>query len=108
PGPGAPNYEGAVELMRLVERLKRLEEQLLSGNLDGGDADSLRELLGEDALRSFNALKEVMLLLTNAGYLTQREGRMRLSPKGVRKIGELARGDIYQGRLRDRAGGHET
>jgi uncharacterized protein with von Willebrand factor type A (vWA) domain len=107
-GPVSLNYEEAVELMRLVERLKRLEEQLLSGNLDAVDADSLRELLGDEALRSFNALKEVMLLLTNAGYLTQREGRMRLSPKGVRKIGELALRDIYQGLLRDRAGGHET
>jgi len=31
-----------------------------------------------------------MLVLVNAGYLAQREGRMRLSPRGVRKIGQLA------------------
>ena len=37
---------------------------------------------------------------------TQREGRGRLSPKGVRKIGQLALRDIYQGLLRDRPGGH--
>ena len=33
----------------------------------------------------------------NAGYLMQREGRAPLSPKGVRKIGQLALRDIYQG-----------
>ena len=33
---------------------------------------------------------------------------MQLSPKGVRKIGQLALRDIYQGLLRDRPGGHQT
>jgi uncharacterized protein with von Willebrand factor type A (vWA) domain len=33
---------------------------------------------------------------------------MQLSPKGVRKIGQLALRDIYQGLLRDRTGGHAT
>jgi uncharacterized protein with von Willebrand factor type A (vWA) domain len=33
---------------------------------------------------------------------------MRLSPKGVRKIGQLALRDIYQGLLRDRTGGHQA
>src|ERR1043166_302580 len=49
-----------------------------------------------------------MLLLVNAGYVTRREGRAHLSPKGVRKIGQLALRDIYQGLLRDRPGGHQT
>jgi len=49
-----------------------------------------------------------MLVLVNAGYLAQREGRMRLSPRGVRKIGQLALRDIYQGLLRNRPGGHQT
>jgi uncharacterized protein with von Willebrand factor type A (vWA) domain len=31
---------------------------------------------------------------------------MQLSPKGMRKIGQLALRDIYQGLLRDRSGGH--
>ena len=33
---------------------------------------------------------------------------MQLSPKGVRKIGQLALRDIYQGLLRDRPGGHQA
>jgi uncharacterized protein with von Willebrand factor type A (vWA) domain len=107
-GPEALSYEEAVALMRAMERLKRLEEELLSGNLEGVGLESLRELLGADAARSFGLLKDVMVVLVNAGYVTQREGRARLSPKGVRKIGQLALRDIYQGLLRDRAGGHET
>ncbi|HZP41265.1 MAG TPA: hypothetical protein VFD84_07120 [Candidatus Binatia bacterium] len=107
-GPHSLSYEEAVELMRTMERLKKLEEELLSGNLETVDLEGLRALLGPDAARSFQLLKDVMLLLVNAGYLTQREGRTRLSPKGVRKIGQLALRDIYQHLLRDRPGGHET
>jgi uncharacterized protein with von Willebrand factor type A (vWA) domain len=107
-GPKSLSYGEAVELMREMERLKRLEEELLSGNLETVDLETLRELLGPDAARNFQLLKEVMLLLVNAGYVTQREGRARLSPKGVRKIGQLALRDIYQSLLRDRPGSHQT
>src|SRR6185369_5655516 len=105
-GPQSLSFPDAVELMREMERLKRLEEELLSGNLESIDLENLRSLLGDEAFRNFQLLKEVMLLLVNAGYMTQREGRARLSPKGVRKIGQLALRDIYQGLLRDRPGGH--
>jgi uncharacterized protein with von Willebrand factor type A (vWA) domain len=47
-------------------------------------------------------------MLSNAGYLAQREGRTTLTPKGVRKLGQLALRDIYQGLLRDRSGGHQS
>jgi len=107
-GPQSLSYREAVELMREMERLKRLEEALLSGNLEAVDLESLGALLGPEAARNFQLLKEVMLLLVNAGYVTRREGRAHLSPKGVRKIGQLALRDIYQGLLRDRPGGHQT
>src|SRR5213078_5295736 len=107
-GPQSLAYREAVELMREMERLKRLEEELLSGNLESVDLESLGALLGSEAARNLQLLKEVMVLLVNAGYVTQREGRARLSPKGVRKIGQLALRDIYQGLLRDRSGGHQT
>jgi len=107
-GPRSLSYEEALELMRSMEQLRRLEEELLAGNLEAVDLERLRELLGQEALRSFQVLREIMALLANAGYLAQRKGRTRLSPKGVRKIGQLALRDIYQGLLRDRPGGHQT
>jgi uncharacterized protein with von Willebrand factor type A (vWA) domain len=107
-GPQSLSYAEALELMRTMERLKRLEEEILSGDLEVVNLETLRSLLGDEAGRSFQSLKHAMLLVVNAGYLSQREGRLRLSPKGVRKIGQLALRDIYQGLLRDRAGGHQT
>jgi uncharacterized protein with von Willebrand factor type A (vWA) domain len=107
-GPQALEYEDALELMREVQRLKQLEEQLLSGDFERVDADELRALLGQTALQDLDNLRQMLLLLTQAGYLTTREGRAHLSPKGVRLIGQLALRDIYQGLLRDRSGGHQT
>jgi len=107
-GPRSLGYGEALELMREVEAWKRLEDQLLAGQLDAIDASRLGELLGAQALRSFQLLQGMLQALTQAGYLTQREGRATLSPKGVRRIGQLALRDIYQGLLRDRPGGHAT
>jgi uncharacterized protein with von Willebrand factor type A (vWA) domain len=107
-GPKSLSYDEALNLMREVERLKQLEEQLLSGDLERVDLDDLRELLGQQALQDFQHLQQMILVLQQAGYLTTKEGRTQLSPKGVRKIGQLALHEIYQGLLRDRSGGHQA
>jgi uncharacterized protein with von Willebrand factor type A (vWA) domain len=107
-GPEAAGYEQALELMREMERMKQLEELLARGDLDEIDLDQLRELLGQQAADDLRNLRQVLLLLRNAGYVRTRSGRAELSPKGVRKIGQLALREIYQGLLRDRTGGHQT
>ncbi len=105
-GPRSLTLAEAMALVREMDRWRRLEEQLLAGDLAAVDLDALRELLGNELSQGFQVLRNLQTLLVNAGLLTQREGRARLSPKGVRKIGELALRDIYQGLLRDRAGSH--
>ncbi len=107
-GPEPLGYEDALDLMRDMQRLKQLEEDLLSGNLERISRDDLRQLLGDHAGYSLQQLREMVLLLAQAGYTGTREGRVRLSAKGVRKIGQLALRDIYQRMLRDRTGGHQS
>ena len=107
-GPKALDYERALQLMDEMERLKQLEQQLLAGGTEGVDAEELERLLGPEVARDFRTLREMMMLLQDSGYLAQRGGHATLSPKGVRKIGQLALRDIYQGLLRDRPGGHAT
>src|SRR5512139_130531 len=89
------SYDEALRLMREVERLKKLEEQLLAGDVERIDLNELSSLLGQQALQDFRNLQQMAMLLTQAGYLTSKEGRVQLSPKGVRKIGHLALRDIY-------------
>lgn len=107
-GPQSLGYEEALNLMREVSRLKQLEEQLLAGDFERIDLDELSALLGQHALQDFRNLQQMMMVLTQAGYLTTKGGRAQLSPKGVRKIGQLALRDIYQGLFRDRPGGHQA
>ncbi len=45
--------------------------------------------------------------LEEAGLIEQREGRMELTPKGIRRIGQRALGDLFQRLLQDRSGRHE-
>lgn len=107
-GREALGYDEALDLMREIERLKRLEEQLVAGTLDGIDGGDVEGLLGAGVRRDFEDLRSMMALLHEAGYLAQREGRTRLSPKGVRKVGQLALREIYHTLLRDRPGGHHS
>lgn len=107
-GPESLDFEEALALIREMENLRRLEENLVTGNLERVEIQDLGDLLGDRAAQDFRNLRQVVLLLDNSGYLTQREGRVRLSAKGTRKIGQLALRDIYQTLLRDRAGGHAS
>jgi len=49
-----------------------------------------------------------MLALQQAGYVVSKGTHLQLSPKGVRRLGQLALRDIYQGLLRTRPGAHQT
>lgn len=101
-------YDDALELMREMQALRELERNLLTGNLPTMSAEQLRQLLGERAAQDLERLGQIVLLLSNAGYLTQKEGRAKLSARGIRRIGQLALRDIYQQMLRDRPGSHQT
>ena len=100
------DYDHAVELMREMERLKKLEEDLFSGNLKSLDLEGMRQMLGEQAFQDVQTLQRIMQMVAESGYVMQQGGKQKLSPKGVRKIGQLALRDIYQSLLRDRLGNH--
>ncbi len=100
------DYERAVELMREMERLKKLEEDLFSGNLAGMDLEAMREMLGERAWQDAQTLQRIMKMIADSGHVVRQGGKLKLSPKGARKIGQLALRDIYQNLLRDRLGNH--
>lgn len=107
-GPDSLDFERALELAHELEALGALQRALMRGDFDEIDADQLGRLLGPQAARDFLALRQAISMLVDAGFLTQREGRLELSAKGIRRIGQLALRDIYQSLLRDRPGAHET
>src|ERR1041385_4308407 len=54
------DYDHAVELMREMERLKKLEEDLFSGNLKSLDLEGIRQMLGEQAFQDLQTLQRIM------------------------------------------------
>ncbi|MEB2284034.1 MAG: hypothetical protein B6D46_01975 [Polyangiaceae bacterium UTPRO1] len=100
------DYARARDLMHEIERLRQIEQHLMNADLRDGDRDDLRRILGAEAAENFENLGRMLATLQDSGYLMHREGHVALSPKGVRKIGQLALRDIYQGLLRDRPGSH--
>ncbi|MBI1885035.1 MAG: VWA domain-containing protein [Chloroflexi bacterium] len=89
----------AMHLMDNLQGLDDLEKQLertqYGGNLDDIDEEKLRELLGEEAYQTFRQLKEFLEILEEAGYIRRKGGNWELTPRGIRKIGQKALGEIY-------------
>jgi uncharacterized protein with von Willebrand factor type A (vWA) domain len=87
-------------------------EQLLRGASNPGalaevDLDRARELLGDDAAASLERMSEITRMLTEAGLVEQREGRLELTPRGMRRLGQNALAELFRKLDRDRMGRHE-
>jgi len=107
-GPKKLDFDEALELMNELKRWRDLEERIMAGDLGAIDAEEIGRILGERSQQDFRTLQQMMSLLQQSGYLASQGNRMQLSPKGVRRIGQLALRDIFEGLVRDRSGGHGT
>ncbi|HWP59073.1 MAG TPA: VWA domain-containing protein [Candidatus Acidoferrales bacterium] len=96
----------AQELMQKMEGLRRLEGQLAGNDLDQVDRELLSSLLGADGEKLFEGVMRMESLLEEAGYVTSEGDRYELTPRAVRKIGQLALRDIYRKLTRDGMGQH--
>jgi uncharacterized protein with von Willebrand factor type A (vWA) domain len=100
----------AGDLLQELGDLDQLE-QLLRGASNPGalaevDLDRARELLGDDAALSLERMGQVAKMLEEAGLIEQREGRLELTPRGIRRIGQNSLADLFSKIMRDSAGRH--
>ncbi len=104
------SYSEAMRLMEELQKMDRLQQQLAqsqrSFSLDGVDEDLLKELLGEEAANDLGNLRELAKILEDAGYIRRKDGRLELTPRGIRKIGQKALHEIFSQLRKDRLGGH--
>jgi uncharacterized protein with von Willebrand factor type A (vWA) domain len=104
---------GLAETADMFQRLGELDrlETMLSGASQPGaladiDLDRIRNLLGKEASASLGELQRLSRRLEEAGLVEQREGRLELTPKGLRQIGQRALEDLFKHLSKDRLGGH--
>jgi uncharacterized protein with von Willebrand factor type A (vWA) domain len=105
---------GLAQAASTLEELGDLDrlEQLLKGAANPGalaeaDIDRARELLGDEAANSLDTLGRLARMLEEAGLIDQREGRLELTPKGLRRIGRNALHDLFARLAQDKLGRHE-
>ncbi len=107
-GPESLGFEDAIELMERLQAMSRLARDLLEGNLENISPEQLQEILGEDAARSLVILQDLEGTLERAGYLRQGPDGLELTPRAIRRIGELALDEIYFALRRGLPGAHDT
>jgi uncharacterized protein with von Willebrand factor type A (vWA) domain len=100
------DLQEAQELIDRLEELRRLEGQLSSMRPDQVDLDLLQKLLGEQALKDFEGVSRLESMLEEDGYVVARGDHFELTPRGVRRIGQLALRDIFEQLRRDAMGRH--
>jgi uncharacterized protein with von Willebrand factor type A (vWA) domain len=103
-----------LQAMKLMENLqdmddleKQLEKTQYGGNLDEIDEEKLREMLGEEAGETLKQLKDFLEILEEAGYIRRKGNQWELTPRGVRKLGEKALGEIYAQLKKSNYGKHQ-
>ena len=101
------------EAMRLMDQMqslddleKQLERTQYGGDVNDIDEEKLKELLGEEAGETLDQLKQFMDILEEAGYITKKGNNYELTPRGTRKIGQKALGEIYSTLKKDSFGKH--
>jgi uncharacterized protein with von Willebrand factor type A (vWA) domain len=105
---------GFAQAAQMLDQLGDLDqlEQMLRGAASPGalaevDIERAREMLGDDAARSLEAMADLARQLEEAGLINTTEGRMELTPKGLRRIGRNALSDLFSKLAKDKLGRHE-
>jgi len=94
------------ELRELDDLEQFLKDAAAPNALQEVDLDAVRRLLGDVTADSLDRLARLTDTLREAGLVDQKEGRLELTPRGLRTIGKQALRDLF-GRLeRDALGQH--
>ena len=101
----------AMQTMQELGDLDQLENLLRNatspGALAEADMNRVRELMGDDAAASLEKLAQLTKMLEDSGMIQQKEGKLELTPKGLRKIGNNALRDLFSKLAKDKMGQHQ-
>jgi uncharacterized protein with von Willebrand factor type A (vWA) domain len=99
----------AMERLHDYEELDRaMQGDYAGASLDDVDEDAIRRTLGDSAAQDLRRLKQIERLLEEAGLMQRRRGRLEVTPRGARKLGERALTQVFEELRRDREGTHES
>ncbi len=98
---------GLMDRMQSMDDLERqLERTQYGGDIEDIDEEKLRDLLGDEAAETLDQLKKFLEILEESGYIRRKGNTWELTPRGTRKIGQKALGEIYSQLKQDSFGKH--
>jgi len=95
------------ELADLSELEDALRQDYPGARLDDIDEEAVRRALGRQAVDDMEALKQIERELQRQGYLTNNEGKLELTPKAVRRLGDTALRKVFANLAEGGYGDHD-
>ncbi|MFG1703877.1 VWA domain-containing protein [Nonomuraea sp. M3C6] len=95
------------ELADLTQLETALRQDYPGARLDDIDEAAVRRALGRSAVDDLEALKRIERELEEQGYLLRRRGKLELTPKAVRRLGETALRRVFNSLDAGRRGDHD-
>jgi uncharacterized protein with von Willebrand factor type A (vWA) domain len=71
------------------------------------DLEQVRRLLGEESAASLERVSQLAKMLEDQGLIQNKEGRLELTPRGLRRLGQQALGDLFKRLSPDKLGRHD-
>jgi uncharacterized protein with von Willebrand factor type A (vWA) domain len=95
------------DLADLADLEMALGQDYPGARLDDVDEESIRRSLGRQAVDDMEALRQIERELERQGYLQRTAGKLELTPKAVRRLGETALRQIFADLPEGRLGDHD-
>ncbi|MBG0814996.1 hypothetical protein [Planomonospora sp. ID82291] len=95
------------ELADLTQLEAVLRQDYPGARLDDVDEAAIRRALGRSAVDDLRALRRIERELEQQGYLQRRRGKLELTPKAVRRLGETALRRVFASLESGRRGDHD-
>jgi uncharacterized protein with von Willebrand factor type A (vWA) domain len=83
------------ELADLAELEAAMRQDYPGARMDDIDEEAVRRALGRQAVDDMEALRQIERELERQGYLQRTDGRLELTPKAVRRLGETALRKVF-------------
>ena len=95
------------ELADLADLEDALGQDYPGARLDDIDEEAVRRALGRQAVDDMEALRQIERELERQGYLQRADGKLELTPKAVRRLGETALRRVFAQLPEGRNGDHD-
>jgi uncharacterized protein with von Willebrand factor type A (vWA) domain len=104
-------FADASQMLRELGQLDQLEGFLRQSTspqaLAEVDLEQVRNLLGEESAQSLKRVSELAQMMEKQGLIQTKDGRLELTPRGLRRLGQQALGDLFSKLSPDKLGKHD-